>query len=170
MLSRQILMSIISKAFWNKRGQNPLGGGRDSFLLTITRKEHTDVRWRHEQFFRIDMVSALAHEVRARSGFAINLSRKIINVLLDGLVCSIVGYFYSSRKSVPRCYTHIRPIRYLYNNRYRSSTCFHRGTIKSFTSQWRGQHNSSLDLRHWRHLSRFRIYISTYTPNNSSER
>ena len=170
MLSRQILMSIISKAFWNKRGQNPLGGGRDSFLLTITRKEHTDVRWRHEQFFRIDMVSALAHEVRARSGFAINLSRKIINVLLDGLVCSIVGYFYSSRKSVPRCYTHIRPIRYLYNNRYRSSTCFHRGTIKSFTSQWRGQHNSSLDLRHWRHLSRFRIYFSTYTPNNSSER
>ena len=85
--------------------------------------------------FRIDMVSALAGEARARGGFAINLSRKIINVLLDGLVCSIVGYFYSSRKSVPRCYTLIRPIRYLLNNCYRGSTFFHRGTIKSFTSQ-----------------------------------
>ena len=169
LLSRQILMSIISKAFWNNRGQNPRGKGGIHFYLPSPGKNIRTYGDDMINFFA-SIWSPLSSAKRERSEASINLSRKIINVLLDGLVCSIVGYFYSSRKKVSRCYTLIRPVRYLCNNCCRSSTFFHRGTIKSFTSQWRGQHNSSLDLRHWRHLSRFRIYICTYTPDNSSER
>ena len=49
-------LSVIAKAFWNNRGQNSLGErGRNSFLLTPTRRVRTDVRWRIVYHFLLSM-------------------------------------------------------------------------------------------------------------------
>ena len=56
-------LSIISKGFWNNRGQKlSRGGGRNSFLLTPTRKVRTDVRTYVDaitKFSRMDSLPSL---------------------------------------------------------------------------------------------------------------
>ena len=46
-------LSIISKGFWNNRGQNSLGerGGIRFYLPLPGKSVRTDVRWRHNQIF-----------------------------------------------------------------------------------------------------------------------
>ena len=49
-------LSIISKGFWNNRGQNSLGdrGGIRFYLPLPGESVRTDVRWRHKKISRMD--------------------------------------------------------------------------------------------------------------------